>query len=149
MWTALFALSIVSVGLAATQNRSASRNVDFGIEELLLLNRHFLDFLIAYDGSLIVQSEDVNCLGAMQQLSTAYLARDRHGLECKLRRSLIVRITAFNDLFAKRRVRLLGENPLRNIPRQRLCAGKLGSVPSVCLATHSGATLYLFGGVFE
>ncbi|XP_058467393.1 nose resistant to fluoxetine protein 6-like [Malaya genurostris] len=62
-------------------NQSESRNNEFGIEEMLLLNRQFLDFLIGYDSTLVLQSEDQLCLSTMQQLSVAYLNREHHGLE--------------------------------------------------------------------
>ncbi|XP_065094529.1 nose resistant to fluoxetine protein 6-like [Ochlerotatus camptorhynchus] len=57
------------------------RNVEFSIEEVLLLNRHFLDYLAAIDDQLAQELPDPQCTIAMRQLSEAYLNRERHGLE--------------------------------------------------------------------
>ncbi|XP_053699369.1 nose resistant to fluoxetine protein 6-like [Sabethes cyaneus] len=85
-WIVLLALGLgVTSVFARTANQTRTvnqtRTGEFSIDELLLLNRQFLDFLIAYDDSAVVQPADRQCLGRMQQLSTAYLNRERHGLQ--------------------------------------------------------------------
>lgn len=81
MGSVLFLL--LALGVTGSVGTQQNRTVEFSIEELLLLNRQFLDFLIVYDVSSIVQPSDHRCLTTMQQLSTAYLNRERHGLECE------------------------------------------------------------------
>ncbi|XP_058814383.1 nose resistant to fluoxetine protein 6-like [Topomyia yanbarensis] len=77
----LFIIKLCVIVRAVDHNQTESRNVEFSIEEFLLLNRQFLDFLVEYDGSLVLHSEDQRCVTTMQQLSSAYFNRERHGLE--------------------------------------------------------------------
>ncbi|KAL9695314.1 hypothetical protein quinque_014599 [Culex quinquefasciatus] len=56
-------------------------DAEFSIDEVSQLNRQFLEFLIEYDASEVAESDDLRCISAFQQLSKAYLNRERHGLE--------------------------------------------------------------------
>ncbi|KXJ73197.1 hypothetical protein RP20_CCG016319 [Aedes albopictus] len=70
-------------GQSGNNSRSGRelRNVEFSVDEVLLLNRYFVDFLAAIDDQAAVDSADPQCALAMRQLATGYLARERLGLE--------------------------------------------------------------------
>lgn len=56
----------------------------FSIDEVLLLNRHFIDYLLAIDGPQTAdETPDSMCSLAMRQLAEAYLDHQPHALECK------------------------------------------------------------------
>ncbi|XP_055551537.1 nose resistant to fluoxetine protein 6-like [Wyeomyia smithii] len=74
-------LLLLAHGVAATGHSHNRSVLEFTIDDMLLLQRQFLDFLIGYDATSVVQPSDLQCLGTMQQLSVAYLNRERHGLE--------------------------------------------------------------------
>ncbi|XP_058811134.1 nose resistant to fluoxetine protein 6-like [Topomyia yanbarensis] len=77
----LFLLKFCVIVRAMDHNQTESRNAEFTIEDILLLNRQFLDFLFEYDRSQVLQPEDHRCVSTMQQLSSAYFNREQHGLE--------------------------------------------------------------------
>ncbi|XP_062544956.1 LOW QUALITY PROTEIN: nose resistant to fluoxetine protein 6-like [Armigeres subalbatus] len=62
-------------------SRELHRNVEFTIEEVLLLNRNFVDYLAAIDGQAIQDVLDRQCANKMRQLAVAYLERQWIGLE--------------------------------------------------------------------
>ncbi|XP_065079915.1 nose resistant to fluoxetine protein 6-like [Ochlerotatus camptorhynchus] len=67
-----------SVGQNKTQERS--NQLQIGVEELLLFNRHFLDYLVVYSES-DEEPSNRDCVDTLQQLANAYLNRECHGLE--------------------------------------------------------------------
>ncbi|KXJ73198.1 hypothetical protein RP20_CCG016320 [Aedes albopictus] len=62
-------------------SRNALRNVDISVEEILLLNRHFVDYLAAINDQTLQDASDRQCAITLQQLAVAYLDRERIGLE--------------------------------------------------------------------
>lgn len=59
---------------------------DYSIDDVLLLNRQFLDYLVAFNESILSSSElstNQQCMTAVRQLAEAYLNQDRYGLECE------------------------------------------------------------------
>lgn len=94
MWsTWLLPLTLLSSGRIPVekvelQQKSANGtrelpDVDISIEEILLLNRHFVDYLVAVDDQTIEGSSDRQCAIALRQLAAAYLERQQVGLECE------------------------------------------------------------------
>ncbi|XP_039434445.1 nose resistant to fluoxetine protein 6-like [Culex pipiens pallens] len=75
---ALLCSSEIGANPNVTETKS---DAEFSIDEVSQLNRQFLEFLIEYDASEVVESDDLRCVRAFQQLSKAYLNRERHGLE--------------------------------------------------------------------
>ncbi|KXJ72976.1 hypothetical protein RP20_CCG016825 [Aedes albopictus] len=70
----------------SSQRRTISGNserqdVEFSIEEVLLLNRHFVDFLSDVSDDNQGSSPDSQCLKTLRQLAEGYLVRERLGLE--------------------------------------------------------------------
>lgn len=76
---ALLYLSEIGANPNVTITKS---DAEFSIDEVSQLNRQFLEFLIEYDVSEVAEGDDLRCISAFQQLSKAYLNRERHGLEC-------------------------------------------------------------------
>ncbi|EAT39214.1 AAEL008948-PA [Aedes aegypti] len=59
-----------------------SQNVEHhSIDEVLLLNRHFVDFLAGIDDQAAEDSAEPQCAMIMRQLALAYMDRERLGLE--------------------------------------------------------------------
>lgn len=77
---ALLCLSEISANPNVTETKS---DAEFSIDEVSQLNRQFLEFLLEYDATEVSENNDLKCISAFQQLSKAYLNRERHGLECK------------------------------------------------------------------
>lgn len=81
-----YLLSIVllaGIAQARLNVSSTQHSVDFSIDEVALLNRQFLDYLVAYDESQVQPDQDRRCIASLKQLSAAYERREWHGLECK------------------------------------------------------------------
>lgn len=74
---------LAGIAQARLNVSSTQQSVDFSIDEVALLNRHFLDYLVAYDDSQVVPDQDRRCIASLKQLSAAYERRERHGLECE------------------------------------------------------------------
>ncbi|EDS30955.1 conserved hypothetical protein [Culex quinquefasciatus] len=72
---------LAGIAQARLNVSSTQQSVDFSIDEVALLNRHFLDYLVAYDDSQVVPDQDRRCIASLKQLSAAYDRRERHGLE--------------------------------------------------------------------
>lgn len=69
---------------AERQNHSRlDDSAGFSIDEVAVLNRKFLDYLVQLDAAQVEIVEDRRCVDAMQLLSRAYINRERNGLECK------------------------------------------------------------------
>ena len=93
MWsTWLLPLTLLSSGTIPVEkvehqqtngSRHGLRNVEISVEEILLLNRHFVDYLAAIEGQTVQGPSDRQCAITLQQLAVGYLDRDRIGLECE------------------------------------------------------------------
>ncbi|KXJ74409.1 hypothetical protein RP20_CCG013733 [Aedes albopictus] len=91
MWsTWLLPLTLLSSGTIPVEkvehqqtngSRHGLRNVEISVEEILLLNRHFVDYLAAIEGQTVQGPSDRQCAITLQQLAVGYLDRDRIGLE--------------------------------------------------------------------
>ncbi|XP_062544983.1 nose resistant to fluoxetine protein 6-like [Armigeres subalbatus] len=67
--------------LLRDRGNTTSRNAEFSVEEVLLLNRRFVDYLAVIDDATAEESAEPQCVNAMRQLAAAYLDRDRLGLQ--------------------------------------------------------------------
>lgn len=65
------------------------RNIRIGTEEVLLWNRHFVDYLMTIGNETVKITSDSRCLLLTQQLADAYLRHQQHGLECESSRMMI------------------------------------------------------------
>lgn len=63
-----------------SDGNSELQNVEFSIEEVLMLNRRFVDYLAGIGDQ---ESSVSQCLNTIRQLAQGYLDRQRLGLECE------------------------------------------------------------------
>ncbi|KAL1399318.1 hypothetical protein pipiens_008305 [Culex pipiens pipiens] len=76
-----FLLFCVVTGAERQNHSRLGDSAGFSIDEVAVLNRKFLDYLVQLDAALAESDEDRRCVDAMQLLSRAYINRERNGLE--------------------------------------------------------------------
>ncbi|XP_001849838.2 nose resistant to fluoxetine protein 6 [Culex quinquefasciatus] len=76
-----FLLFCVVTGAERQNHSRLDDSAGFSIDEVAVLNRKFLDYLVQLDAAQAESDEDRRCVDAMQLLSRAYINRERNGLE--------------------------------------------------------------------
>lgn len=78
-------LILTGAAICIAQNSTKSDSLEFSIDEVSVLNHQFLDFFLSYDVTQVEPSSEQRCVSTLKELSEAYVNRNRHGLECKIR----------------------------------------------------------------
>lgn len=78
-----FVAFLLFIAIQTVPTISQLSNVTFGIDEVSVLNREFVDYLLVFERSQDDNPEDQRCGISLKRLAEAYTKREQHGLECE------------------------------------------------------------------